>query len=511
MANTIFPALKYQVQESIFDAKSMLDETNFYHQRQGSPSVLTSKITYILGDYNKAFPLSMMTQGASEGYGSANTVKAIADIQFTYPVMGRDDKVSFCAFSPYAASDVLNSSDYPGIGNGTFYLYFHDNWIKRFYTIQSEGGTQAYVLEDPEPTAQGYRYKVQLSAANPNEFCSYTEFAVGRKWIELFTSVAESESRTTENKMVVPGMFKNQMGIMRTGWSWAGNAANKMMKISVRREGGDATEVWMDYAMWQYEKRWLNDCEHMYWYSRYNRLADGTIPLKDLLTAKTIPTGSGVLEQIANKSTYSKLTYNTLANKVGDALFGVSDSGGMDITLMTGTGGMREFHRAMMDAGATAIGPLGAGDIASKFVSGTGRDLALGGFFSKFYHIDGYTIKVKLNPVFNTGRVAQVGPIHPESGLPLESYRMVFIDDSDVDGQPNIQFVTQEGRSQIDGIVKGLTPMPKSLSIMGGGSSESSKYITTDQDKSSYTRLKTGGIQILRSNRCFDLQCVAGQ
>lgn len=504
MANTIFPGLKYQVQESIFDGKSMLDESNFYNQRQGSPSILTSKITYILGDANKAFPLSMMTVGAAEGYGAANTVKEIDDIQFTYPVMGRDDKVSFCSDSVYSAT-----GDYPGLSNTIFYLIFPDNWIKRFYIIQSEGGYQAYVTGDPEPVANGYRYACTLPAASSTDYLPYTETLAGRKWIELFTGVAESESRTTESKMVMPGMFKNQMGVMRTGWSWAGNASNKMMKIKVSRDGGNETEVWMDYAMWQYEKRWLNDCEHMYWYSRYNRQTDGTINLKDFLTGKQIPFGSGVLEQITNKSTYSRLNYNTLANKVGDALFGVSDSGGMDVTLMTGTGGLREFDRAMKDAGATVIGALGAGDIASKFVTGTGRDLALGGFFNKFYHIDGYTIKVKLNPVFNTGRVAQVGPLHPESGLPLESYRMVFIDDSDVDGQPNIQFVTQKGRNQVDGVIKGLAELPRSLKIMN--KIGDSNLVSTDQDKSSYTRLKTGGIQIMRANRCFDLQCTAGQ
>ena len=504
MANTIFPGLKYQVQESIFDAKSMLDEQNFYHQRQGSPSILTSKITYILGDYNRAFPISTMTQGAGEGYGASGTVKELDDVQFTYPIMGRDDKVSFVSDTLYSTN-----TDYIGIGNQPFYLIFPDNWIKRFYIIQSELGYQAYVIEDPEPVANGYKYKCVLAAAGSSEYLPYTQASVGCKWVEMFTGVAESESRTTEGKMVTPGMFKNQMGIMRTGMSWAGNAANKMMKITVSK-GEKSTDVWMDYAMWQYEKRWLNDCEHMYWYSRYNRQSDGTINLKDYLTGKAIPTGSGILEQIVNKSTYSKLTYNTLANKVGDALFGVSDSGNMSITLMTGTGGLREFDRAMKEAGATFIGALGAGDIASKFVTGTGRELALGGFFDKFYHIDGYTIKVKLNPVFNTGRAAMVGPLHPESGLPLASYRMVFLDDSDIDGQPNIQFVCQKGRRQLDGVIKGLTPMPKSLSIMLNGSSGSDKVVSTDQDKSSYTRLATGGIQILRANRCFDLQCVAG-
>jgi len=496
---TQFPGLKYQVQESIFDAKSMLDEQNFYHQRQGSPSVLSSQITYILGDYNKNYPISTMTIGAAAGYGSTGTTKELDDIQFTYPVMGKDDKVSFITDSIYTAA-----TDYAGLNNQPFYLIFGDNWIKRFFKIVSEGGTQAYVLEDPEPVSNGWRYKVQLDPATPVEYCPDTEWVVGRKWIELHTAVAESESRTTESKMAMPGMFKNQMSIMRTGWSWAGNAPEKMMKINVKTDKGE-TNVWMDFAMWQYEKRWLNDCEHFYWYSKYNRQTDGTIPLKDYLTGKAIPTGSGLLEQIANKASYSTLTLNTLTNLVGDALFGVSDSGSMNITLMTGTGGMREFDRAMKEAGVALIGNLGAGDVASKFITGSGSNLALGGFFNKFYHIDGYTIQVKHNPLFDTGRMAMVGSIHPQSGLPLESYRMVFLDTNDVDGQPNIQFVTQKGRSQVEKIIPGVADLPRSLQAMVG--STNGKLAVTDQDKSSFTRLKTGGIQMLRSNRCFDLTC----
>ena len=502
--NNPFPGLKYQVQEAIYDSKSMLDETNFYHQRQGQPSELTKKLTYILGDYNKAFPISTMTMGGV-GYGNNKGAIELDDIQYTYPVMGKDSKASFVTESTYSAGDK------PGIGNSHFYIPLGDNWIKRFYTIQSQGGIQAYVLEDPKPNPTGgFLYKVQLDPAGPLDFCPLSELAGDVKWIGVHTAVPESESRTTETGMVMPGSFKNQMSFMRTGMSWAGNAANKIMRIRVATDKGE-TDVWMDYALWQFEKRWLEDCEHYYWYSRYNRLADGTIPLKDLYSGKVIPRGSGLLEQIGNKSTYSRLSYNTLSNKIGDALFGQSDSGNMSITLMTGTGGRREFHKAMLEAGATLLTNFQG--VADKFVTGTGRNLMLGGFFDGFYHIDGYTIKIKYNPIFDTGRAALVSPLHPESGLPLESYRMVFLDDNDVDGQPNIQHVAQKGRAFRHGVIKGLTQIPKSLEIMLSGNSQGiddSKLLSTDVDKAAYTRIKSAGIQIKRANRCFDLQCVAG-
>jgi hypothetical protein len=500
------PALKYQVQEQLFDPKSMLDEQNFYSQKQGSPSELTRKLTYILGDYTKQFPLSSMTTG-SVGYNSGlkGTQVELDDIQFTYPVMGSDTKVSVCSSSAY------QSGDKPGVGNSEFKIRFADNWIKRFFVIQSEHGIQAFVNQDPTHIGGEWEYTVVLAAATADDYCPYTELAGGVRWIELFTAAPESESRSTESTMVSPGLYKNQMGIIRAGMSWAGNAAEKTMKLSVTGANGKTSNVWMDLFMWQFEKAWLSQCEHQYWYSRYNRLSNGSIPLKDVLTGKVIPLGSGLLEQITNKSTYSTLTYQGLQNKIGDALFGQTDADNMTITLMTGKGGMRAIDTAMKAEGIKFLTSFGGGDIADKFVTGTGRDLMLGGFFTGFYHIDGYTIKVKYNPLFDHGKVAKASPRHPETGYPLESYRMVFIDDNDYDGQPNLQVVCQKGRALMDGVVKGLTSMPRSLQIKGNFDSNlNSALLSTEVDKSSYTRLSTRGIQLLRANKCFDLQCVAG-
>lgn len=498
--------LKFQVQQTIYDNKSMLDEQNFYHQGQGSPSQLTNTLTYILGSYTGRFSLGTMTDGLY-GFGVDAQAKEIDDMQFTYPVMTAGRRAARVAKTDYVAGDK------PGVGNSVYNIYFEDNSIKRFFIIQSTRGVQAYVTKDLVPEADGtYRAEVLLSSASPADFCPLTELQRGVRWVKVHTAVAESESRTTESTMVAPGSFKNQMGVIRAGHSWAGNSANKTMKINITTEKG-TTDVWMDFAMWQFEEEWLEQCESLDWYSRYNRLANGTVPLKDLLTGKVIPTGSGVLEQIQNKTSYSSLNYKAFVNKVGDALFGSRNGRSGTIALHTGTGGKREFHKMIMEAGAETLGLNAFAGVADKFITGSGANLALGGYFDTLYHIDGIIIKVKYNAMFDHGPVAQACEKHPESGLPLESYRMVFIDDNDTEGQANIQRVVQKGRAFLHGVVNGLTPMPKSLQIMGGfqlSNKEAAMAITTDQDKSGYTRLRTSGIQILDASRCFDMQCIAG-
>jgi hypothetical protein len=492
--------LKYQVQDTIYDGKSMLDEMNFYHQKQGAPSELSKKITYILGDYNKNYPISMMTMG---NLGTPGASVELPDVQFTYPIMGRDDKASSCSSTPYSAGDR------PGIGHSIFKLRFPDNWIKRFYIIQSERGVQARVMEDPILIGNEYEYSCQLDPAEETSFCPLSEVQSGVNWIGLYVSVAESESRGSESKMAMPGSVKNQMGFIRHDFHWAGNAANKTMKIKVKTDKGE-TDVWMDFAMWQFEKKCLEESETVYWHSRYNRLADGRVPLKDLLTGKIVPRGSGLLEQIQNKSTFSKLTYSSLSNKIGDALYGQSDTGGASITLHTGLGGLKDFDDAMKAQGKQLLNDFTG--VADKFVSGSMNELMLGGFFKGFYHIDGYIIKVKHNPIQDYGKVALAAAKHPETGYSLESHRLTFVDDNDYDGQPNIQHVSQEGRSFLHGVVAGMTPLPKSLKIMGGFnlSADQVQLLSTEVDKSSYHRFKSAGVQLMRGNRCFDMECVAG-
>lgn len=506
------PRLKYEVSEQIIDTKSLLDEENFYSQKQGSPSELTKKLTYILGDYNKNYPISLMTMGGI-GYGGDALGRAAVELddpQFTYPVMGRLTKASVVVKSDYSGGDK------PGIGHSEFTLYFADNIIKRYFIIQSAGGVQAYVRKDAENVGGLWKYTCVLDPAQASDFCPLTEVQEGAAWVGIHTAVPESRSRSTETVMAMPGQYKNQMGFLRTGMSWAGNAANKIMKIKITAPNGDETDVWMDWFMWQFENEWLNQCEHAYWYSRYNRLADGSIPLRDLLSGKVIPRGSGILEQVQNKETYSELTYNFLQNMIGDALYSQQDQAGKSLTFHGGRGFLREFDRAMKEKGINMLTDWGF--VADKFVSGSGYNLMLGGYFDGFYHIDGYTIKVKHNPIFDYGKVAMAqvagGRVHPETGWALESYRGVFIDDNDYDGQPNIQHVAQKGRSFLHGYIPGMAAAPRSLQLMSGYTNVSQEgaagIITTDIDESSYTRFKSAGIQILRANACFDLQCVAG-
>src|SRR5690606_21121920 len=159
-------------------------ETNFYAQRHGQPAELSQRLTWLLGDSTKSFPLAMATMGdivsAEGGFKKSNSkVKELDDIQFTYPVMSRLNKASVVA--------TTNSAPNQGFGRSLFPITFTDNWIKRHYIIESPLGIQAYVHSDGVRTSEGnYEYMVELHAVPDTAICPPSEL------------VARSEEHTSE-------------------------------------------------------------------------------------------------------------------------------------------------------------------------------------------------------------------------------------------------------------------------------------------------------------------------
>jgi hypothetical protein len=325
----------------------------------------------------------------------------------------------------------------------------------------------------------------------------------------MYTTVAEVESRGTESTMTAPGTAKNQMSILRHSIRWAGDVASRVMKMEVKMVDGKTATSFLDYAVFQFEEQYMKMRENLLWYSVYNRSSNGDIPLVDDLTGRVIPMGAGLLEQISNKATYSKLTYQILDRFISHTYRNIADAEGKEITLMTGRGGIREFDEAMKNYAGT-MNTLLQGNVANKFVEGQGKELALTGFFNRFHHIDGYNVNIVYNPWFDYGQVAKQqiasGQTHPLTGFAKESYRMVFLDTEEVNGMPNMQLVTKKGMEFRHGIVKGLNETPASIKAMGGLESASLPTISTDQDVSSYHRMQALGVQIQRSSRCLDIE-----
>jgi hypothetical protein len=471
---------KLRLYQDVFNADGMTDENSLAAALLTQPDLLSPVITHLAGREDKRFPLSFLTEGM-------NKVKAINDIEYDYPVIGRLNKVVAVAVTDWSGTDK------PGVGRTTFEVKFAERWFVKDYLIESPStNSQCKVVDDPYQDGSYWVYKLKLFGAREDEYVAVEDLEAGKQWGQLFAPVTASGSRGNESTWMAPSRMRNQITHTRKSYRYEGNMNNKTINVDLPLPSG-STRLWMDFEEFQHMLRWKEECETAYWYSRYNKF-DGSIQdFGD--NGKVIPVGSGVLEQIPNYTTYAVLTATKLKEFVRDALYGASDAQDMNVTLFTGLGGLEEFDNAMKSELAAQT-YIKLSD--NKFVTGSGRNLQLGGFFTSYQHIDGHVISVRHLPAFDHGVRALKADRHPITGLPLESYRMVFLDMSSYDGEPNVQMITQKGREMLRWAVAGAT-IPKGF--------DGNALRASDIDGASVHFMKASGINIRRATNCLHAEC----
>lgn len=469
---------KLRLYEDIWNADRMTDENSLANALLTQPDVLSPVLTHLAGREDKRFPLSFLTEGLGN-------IKYINGTEYNYPVIGPLNKAVI-------ASKLTGN----GLGHSYFKITFPEKLFVRQYLIETAGGdVQARIMREPEKVSGGYEYTCQLTTPDSNAFITPDQVE-GKRFSQLFAPVSMSGSRGNESHWVAPSQMHNQISMIRKSYGYEGNAPNRVVNVEFNING-KTTKLWYDFEEYQHMLRWKEEVEANFWYSKYNRDANGIIHLKDD-NGKPIPLGSGVLEQIPNLDSYVRLTAKKLKSVVRDAVYGASDAQAMNIILFTGIGGMEEFDNAMKDE--VARGMYIKTTDPKSFITGSGRNLVLGGFFTTYQHVDGHTITVRHLPLFDHGPRALNSDLHPITGLPLESYRMVFLDMSVYDGQPNIQMIGQKGREMVRWAVAGGSIPP---------GFEGNALRANDIDGATVHFMKAAGIAIRRATNCLHLQCIA--
>lgn len=492
----------FVLQEEQYNAASHLDEYNFYNSAAGSnqqiPELLKNMV-YLIGDTEKMYPITSMLYGMGD---SAKKVLESGHHRYTYPVMTTLKKPFVIARTPAS----LAPADL-GQNHQTAKLVFTDNRPKIRWILQSQDGCQIQLQSEGVPVSDGFEYDVVLANGSATASIPASQVMAGSLWAPLAVYVPREESRGSTITVASPGKVHNQTGVMRLSMSW-GDPRNlkRLLTFTVKDNNGGESKNWINWFYYQFEKEWMKMWENAYWYSRFNRDADsGKITLTDYLTGQVIPTFAGILEQISNYQTYGRLTYDLLSGTISDVFYGMEDSSNMYIRAFTGMGGMEEVDRVLSERAISRVGDFSG--IAERFVTGTGYDMAIGGYFSKFYHINGHIVEFIHNPVFDTSECARITRRHPRTGRPMESYRIVFLDTEPVNGTPNIQRVATHTENYQHGVMRGLTDVPGTIGSIDSVSSPRPPVISSDVNAGSYHRMAEGGIQLIRPNRCINLEC----
>lgn len=466
---------KLRLYEDYWNPEGYTNENMLANALLTKPDLLSPVLTHLVGREDKRFPLSFLTEGVG------NT-RYVNDIEYDYPVMGAIDK----AVEAVAV-------DGNGYGGSVIRITFKEKKFNPQYIIFSPDGIQLRLSKSSAIEANGgWQYEAHLASGDPNAFITSDQI-VGKMFSQGFAPVAPYGSTGTESNWVAPSKMRNQITHIRKSYRYEGNVQNKVVNIQLNI-GGKVTTLWSDFEEWQHQLKWREEVESMYWYSQYNRDANGVVNLKDE-NGNPIPIGSGILEQIPNFDTYASLTAKKIKATVRDVLYGATDAQAVNIVLYTGLGGLEEFDNAMKEEVANGSYIKNVNPV---FVTGTGRSLSLTGFFTSYEHIDGHKITVRHLPLLDNGVRALNSYKHPITGLPLESYRMIFLDQSVYDGEANVLYVSQKGREMVRWAVAGAT-IPKGF--------QGNDLRATDVDGSSVHFLKVGGMQIRRATNCMHLEC----
>jgi hypothetical protein len=446
------------------------------------PEKLSPLLTFLGGKEDQRFPLSML----SEGVGN---VRSIYQLEYEYDVMTRLRKTRPVAATPSSVSDL-------GKGGSLFKVTFPDKWFIKDYILVSRTGVQARIMSEPVPNGKNWDYTLRLVSPDPSAIMPAGDVTAGAQFGSLFAAVGIDWSRGNASNWEAPAKIRHKLTTIRKSYQMSGNAKHTVVEMGLPTASGGTSKYWMDFEEWQYMLQWKEECEMYYWYGEQSYNDKGITNMLDE-NGQPVIIGPGLLEQIQNKETYSILTANKIKNVVRDIFYGMTDGQNKQIVLYTGIGGCDEFDRAMKsELDDSSYRQFNDG----KFVSGSGRSLSLTGFFTTYEHIDGHTVKVVKVPLFDHGAVAQASTKHPRTGLPLESYRMVFVDQSNYNGESNLQMVTRSKREMLRWAVSGST----TPTGFPGNANRA-----TDIDGASVHFLKVAGIVLKRFDTSLDMQCVA--
>lgn len=476
-----------QVLKTYYNDQQMTDTNSLVNALMEKPEELSPIITHLAGREEKKFPLSFLTEGVG------NT-KSIDRFEYEYRVKTHEVNVR----------PVITNSGF-GAGGSMFTVTFPDKWFIFPYTLVSQSGVLARIMEQPVPDAGGYKYTLKLVSPNASALSADAgkDLAPGALWGMLYANVGIDFSRGNASNWTAPGLVRSKIGTIRKSYHFAGNAKDYVAQFTLPMKDGKTTKLWMDYEEYRHMLKFKEECEMYYWYGAKTYDDGGVNQMLDE-NGQPVISGPGLFEQIINKDTYSTLTQSKIENVIGDLFYGMTDATDKQVTLYTGIGGAREFDKALRNyyGSATAGGGTSAylQTTESKFITGSGRNLGITGYFTSYDHIDGHRVNVVKVPLFDHGPVAQASKKHPESGLPLESYRMVFVDQSSYDGENNLQMINKKGREMLRWAVAG--------SVVPKGFSETDTR-ASDIDGASVHMLKTAGILLRRFDTSLDLQCVA--
>lgn len=443
------------------------------------PETVNNTLSYVFG-YKYKNPLSLFTGGLGQ-------TRMLGNREYDWVLAGDLER---------PISVVRNLGDggsFPGLNGQTFRVVLQEKeFVSGEVLIPDNRDYPVIVIGDAVQDGDGYIYTFQLVTPDPAAYMPPALIAAGKEFSKDYSAFEEGSSRSGITTYGSPFELRNHLTTQRKSREITGSAATDVMAIVMKDPAsGKSSFLWATVQEWTFLAQWYRELDRSLMYSIYNAKSDGTVKIKGE-TGRPVYIGAGLRQQIApaNKRTYTNLTENVIREFMLDLTYNVKGEGDAKFVAMAGWGFMDAFDRAMK----TAI--AGWTLVDSKFVTGSGQDLTLGGQFKTYKGINGIEMTVVHQPLYDDPTHNR--QLHPVTGRPVESYRATFIDYGMYNGESNIMKVAKKGRESI---------MWHTGGSMGpeGASSSASRMGSSTFDGYAVHVLSESGIMIQNPMSCGEL------
>lgn len=391
------------------------------------PEIVTKTLSFVFG-YNYSNPISLLTGGVGK-------TQSIKNNTFRWFLAGDLEKPSVIVEN----LEVGNTK--PGLGGSSFRVKLKDDqFVSGEVLIPDNREFPLIVLGVRSDDGDGFIYTLALldGKTDPDKFIPTSLLEPGKELSKDFSAFEEGSRRSGSTTYNTPYQLENRLTIHRKNYELTGSASTDVMVIElVNPLTGKSSYLWENIAEWTFLQQWYRELDRALVYNKYGSTLGEN--------GRNVLTGAGLREQIspANKREYNvaNLTENVLKEFMLDLSYNIIDQPKRKFVALCGEGFMDLFDRAMKDSARNWS------LIDTKFVSGTGQELTLGGQFVTYKGINGIEVTLMHYPVYDDP--VHNRELHPLTGRPLESYRATFIEYGQYDGQANIVKMAKEGREQL--------------------------------------------------------------
>lgn len=387
--------------------------------------------------------------------GGLGRTMEIDNPEYQWDVMIDSDHAVNIRYAKWNNKEITPASidvDTPGINNSPIYLGLEERWYGPGALLSFDNiNFQVRINGLPYQDGSTWVYECYVADGHAGSYIPAEYLLPGRQVSRVGSAYEEYSDEADIINNETPFKMRNTLSTLRLSYDITGDAYSTVLAIQLTDpETGKKSYLWSDYQYWKALRDWKKREEMFLLFSKSNRNADGTYAIKGT-NGRPVRISAGLFEQIApaNVRYYTTLTTELLEDYLFDLCYNIVGTNERKFIALTGEMGIREFDRILKEKAA------GFQVIDTKFITGSGQELTLGGQFTTYKMVNGIELTVKRCSLFDNMETFRT--LHPISGKPLMSYTFLFVDLGMRDGQANIVKVAKRGREFVQWCTAGST------------------------------------------------------